>query len=92
MIYTFTKKITCTKTCHEDFEKKLIAAFPLLESSKNFHCTILHDKPHTFEVVLYDKGEHEFMRDGKKISSKFDRDFQKLFKGKLPTLSDLEDL
>jgi len=92
-VFSFKKKLTCGKTCHEDFDQKLLNLIPSLEISKNFHTTILHSKPfHIIEISIYDKGKHEFKRGNKIISTKFGQSFQKKFKGDLPNLAQLQDL
>lgn len=93
MIFNFKKKMKCSKTCSQDFEKEIIKLVPSAIGSINFHLNIHHSEPyHEIEVAFYDQGKHQSKQGSKIITQKFTHPAQKKFKGHLPSLSDLEDL
>jgi len=96
MIIHYQKKLICNKNiqvCCDNYYKTIQTICPEFKNSINGHITINHTYPyHNIELVFYTKSKHEFLRDGKTISRKFDHEKQEKYKGKLPTKSQLENL
>ena len=93
MIFNFKKKLPCGKNCFKDFTKQVSNLVTTYSSSLNGHITILHSMPyHQIEIVFYSDSMHETKKGNKIITKKFTNPLQKRFKGKLPTLAQLQNL
>jgi len=92
-VLKFKKKLVCGKNCHKNFTAKVVALCPSFETGVNSHITILHSTPyHEIFVTCYDtkKGHENWTSHGIQYT-KFN-EIQKIWKGKVPSKTELENL
>jgi len=92
-VLKFKKKLVCGKNCHKNFTAQVVALCPSFETGVNGHITILHSTPyHEIFVTFYDskKGHENWTSHGIQYT-KFN-EIQKIWKGKVPTKSEVENL
>ena len=83
-VLKFKKKLVCGKNCHKNFTAKVVALCPSFETGVNGHITIL--------LTFYDskKGHENWTSHGIQYT-KFN-EIQKIWKGNVPTKSEVENL